>query len=139
MCTNKGYITITSNGYFIDGQPTNYYRSELIRVPEKEYTSFVFTKFLHKQGIQEIHALTSKTNGTCLNAGNPSGKHGRNIWCRVKMIDGTIGNWIFAKKAADSKIAAFYCIKYCLDNIWECDLGKAILAKLKEQNTKIRN
>lgn len=139
MYTNKEYITVNQNGYFIDGQPTNYYRSELIRVPQTEYTSFVFTKFLHKRNIQEIHALTSETNGICLNTGNPSGKHGANIWCRVKLIDGTIGNWIFAKKAADPKIAAYYCIKYCLDNIWEGELGKAILTKLKEQNTQIRN
>lgn len=137
MCTDKDYITITENGYFINSQPTNYYRSELILLPK--YNSFVFTNFLHKQGIQEIHALTSETNGIYLNTGNPSGKHGQNIWCSVKLINGTIDDWIFVAKTADPKIAAYYCIKCCLDNIWGGDLGKAITAKLKEQNTKIRN
>lgn len=129
MSTYTEYITVTQDGYFIGGRPTDYYRSELIRVPSKDYISYVFTKHLKKQGIQEIHVLTSKTCGIRLESGKPSGKHGKNIWCRVKMIDGTIGNWMFVRKAASTKLAAFYCIKCCIDNIWEGDLAKVILLK----------
>ena len=127
------YITVTQDGYFIDRRSTDYYRSVLIVMPSKDDLYFYFTKYLKEQEIQEIHALTSKTRGVYCTPGKPSGKNGKNIWCRVKMIDGTVGNWVYVTNTYSPKMAALFCIKSCVDNVVaDAELRKALLPQKTE-------
>ncbi len=133
------YITITKDGYFIDRRPTDYYRSVQIVMPSKDLLYDYFTKYLEERGIQEIHALTSKTRGTFLKPGKPSRKNGKTIWCRVKMVDGTVGNWVCVKNCYSTKIAALFCIKCSVDNIVAVvadELRKVVLPQKTDLNKR---
>jgi len=137
MSTYTEYITLNKDGCFIGGRPADRYRSELI-LTKKDYVVSAFTGPLHKLGVQEIHALTSKTRGTDLKPGKPSGKHGKNIWCRITMIDGTTGKWIHLSKVYSARAAAMFCVKVCIDFVW--DLGEILLPKqpqLEKTNQEI--
>lgn len=133
----NAYVTITKDGYFIGRRPTDYYRSVQIVMPRKDYIYYFFTKHLEERGIQEIHALTSKTRGTYLKPGKPSRKNGKTIWCRVKMVDGTVGNWVCVYNAYSVKVAALFCIKCCVDNIVDGDLRKVVLPQKTELNKRL--
>ena len=130
------YVTITKDGYFIGRRPTDYHRSVQIVMPSKDLLYDYFTKYLEERGIQEIHALTSKTRGTYLKPGKPSRKNGKTIWCRVKMVDGTVGNWICVQNVYSVKMAALFCIKCCVDNIVADELGKVVLPQKTELNKR---
>jgi hypothetical protein len=106
----NAYVTITKDGYFIGRRPTDYYRSVQIVMPRKDLVYDYFTEYLEERGIQEIHALTSKTRGTYLKPGKPSRKNGKTIWCRVKMVDGTVGNWVCVHNACSVKRATFFVL-----------------------------
>ena len=128
------YVRATKDGFFIEGQPTKTYRGVLIHTPPEDYVPYILTKYLQQRGIQEIHCLTSETCGTKYKPGNPSGKHGANIWCRIKMIDETIGDWVFFDTACSSQVAALYCIKVLIDNIWA---GKEFAMALLPKQTNL--
>ena len=132
----NAYVTITKDGYFIGRRPTDYYRSVQIVMPSKDLLYYYFTECLEERGIQEIHALTSKTRGTYLKPGKPSRKNGKTIWCRVKMIDGTVGNWICVQNVYSVKMAVLFCIKCCVDNVVDGDLRKVVLPQKTELNKR---
>lgn len=129
---NTKYVTINQNGYFTGGHRAKRYRSTKIW-STPEYVSYVFKNHLQKRGIKEIHALTSKKSGIRLEPGFPSKQHGRNLWCRVKMNDGTLGNWVFCAPACSPVVAAHYIVKYCIDNVWEGNLAAVILPDQTEK------
>lgn len=124
------YVTATKDGRFIGGQPTDEYRR--VSIPtSREHIRFVFEKCISSQGIQEIHCLTSETGGVEGKSGNPSGKHGANIWCRIKLVNGEIGNWVLLRTLSSPDEAAIYCVKICVNYVWagEYELVKELAPK----------
>ena len=118
MFQTHNIVRVTRDGFFIGTQPTKKYRGVLVPAPSKEDILFMFTNFLQDQGIQEIHCLTSETGGIEYKSGNPSGKHGANIWCRIKLVNGKIGNWFLIRTTHSPDEAPCWCMKLCVDNVW---------------------
>jgi len=149
------YVTLTEKGFFIGGQSTKEYRGLKIQFPSKRDIHFVFTEVLYSQGIKEIHCLTSETCGVEGMRGIPTGIHGVNIWCCIKMIDNAIGDWVLIRTTHSPDEAAFFCMKMCFDAVWggddfikalapkgtkiiEQEIGDATLYKLRPLNQLIK-
>lgn len=124
---NTEYVTITEKGCFIGGNPTRYYRSAPIYRKQSYIAALFLSLQKRKIQIQEIHALTSETQGTPFKPGEPSEKAGKNLWCRVKMIDGTIGKWTFLIAAESIDVAEYEGICGIMDNVAFGEFGMAVL------------
>ena len=106
---NTEYLTITQNGVFIDGKSVTYYRGE--EIFGREYVKIVFRCFqeIHPE-IAELHVLASETEGKFDKYGTPSPKTGPHAWCRIKLKDGQIYDWVYA---GNHYISTELCIKHC--------------------------
>lgn len=89
---NTKYITIKATGLFVGGKPATYYRGVKIGCPEfiKECFQVIQKKY---PNIQEMHFLTSETDGEYLAQGNPVAKNGLCAWARAKFNDGYVAPW----------------------------------------------
>ena len=106
---NTEYLTITQNGVFIDGKSVTHYRGE--EIFGREYVKIVFRCFqqIHPE-IAELHVLASETEGKFDNYGTPSPKTGPHAWCRIKLKDAQIFDWVYA---GSNYTSTDRCIKNC--------------------------
>ena len=109
---NTEYITINKDGVFVGGKPATKYRNEEIYGIDSVQHYFVDILKLNP-AVTELHVLSSETRGKRTVAGNPSGKHGLNEWCRVKYKNGNLGAWVFRNAHSSADDCAFYCAFYC--------------------------
>lgn len=114
--SNTEYITINKDGVFVGGKPATKYRGKKI--------AWIFDVRKHFAAIQELnpsivelHVLSSETLGKFAVAGNPSGNHGPNVWCRVKFNDGRIGSWVFGITYGSAADCAGDCAVHCVYNV----------------------
>ena len=112
---NTEYITINKDGIFVGGKPATTYRGKEIDGIDLVQSYFVDILKLNPD-VTELHVLSSKTRGKWTMAGNPSGKHGPNTWCRVKFENGNLGAWVFyytySSAANCASICAYGCASY---------------------------
>lgn len=132
---NTEYITINKNGFFIgDKEVVGIYEG----TEEKKETLFHghtiyatksfaagFTRFdnwfesiqRHIPNIEEIHVGAFDTKATKYEQGFPSGKFGKNTWCRIKLKDkdATYSPWVFYYEHcadwASVSHGGLYCVK----------------------------
>ena len=114
---NTKYITVKrdTNGeieIFVGDKPATHYYEERIFLPEKVMEDFAW---IQKQNpdIEEFHIISSKTPGKYFNSGNPSEERGPYAWCRIKLKNGFVGNWVFYFDAGSSAFCASFCADYC--------------------------
>ena len=114
---NTKYITINENGIFVGGEPATHYRGEEIGYT-KEDMGFFRTIKSHYPDLEELHILSSETQGYIGWIGNPSAKHGPNAWCRGKFSNGVIGQWVSADKPGSAAGCVRYCIIACANPLY---------------------
>lgn len=96
---NTKYITVKrdTNGeieIFVGDKPATHYYGKEIYWPKTVIKNFAW---MQKQNsdIEEFHIISSKTPGEYAKSGNPSEEPGRYAWCRIKLKNGFVGNWVF--------------------------------------------
>ena len=132
---NTEYITINKDGIFVGGKTATTYRGEKIWWINKVCDYFAGIQKL-KSNVAELHVLSSETCGEYAVAGNPSGKHGPNAWCRVKFNDGRIGSWVFAGAAGSVAACAYGCAYYCAADVrGDAAFRPAVLGAIDKEKT----
>ena len=125
--SNSEYITINKYGIFVGGKPATIYREKKIGTPNliKEFFDGIQ---LSNPEIEELHVGAFKTSGRYAKLGNPDGKFGPNAWCRVKLIDGRLGPWVFAYMNSSDSNCAERCAFNCSSSVhYNSDLRSAVL------------
>jgi len=126
---NTEYITVNENGIFVGEKPATTYRGR-----EIYDTKYVKNRFkLIQEKYPEIHELyitTSETAGIFAQIGNPTSKHGQNVWCRIKTKCGLTNNWVFGTMYGSADYCAEICAFYCVTHIYyNPEFSSAVLAQ----------
>ena len=109
---NTEYITINKDGVFVGGKPATTYRG--VKIYGINYVNDALA-WIQEQNpnITELHVLSSNASGKFATVGNPSSTCGRYAWCRVKYIDGKLGDWVFYYAYTSAADCAFNCALGC--------------------------
>lgn len=103
---NTEYLTINADGIFIGEKPTMTYRGQKIGLAHCAISDFKSFQEMYPY-VVELHCLSSETTGKYAEAGNPSGAHGANGWCRVRFNDDKTSAWVFCDNCyADAAFCA---------------------------------
>ena len=109
--SNTEYITINKNGVFVGGKSTSLYRGKEIYF--LNVVKILFAE-IQKQNpkVQELHIGKFKSGGDFAVPGNPSCGVENNTWCRVKLINGDLGPWVFFDTNASVSFIAIDCVSH---------------------------
>jgi hypothetical protein len=110
---NTEYITIKKEGVFVGGKPATRYRGKEILYLDGVK---VFLSSIQKKNpeIKEVHVGTFVTKGKYGETDVPSGKPGKNIWCRVVLADGEVKKWVCLLEEQVPAFCAYQCINYLM-------------------------
>ena len=134
---NTKYITINKDGVFVVDKPATCYRGKQIIAMDDIKENFVA---IQKQNpnVQELHVGAFETEGKYSKPSTPSGKFGRNAWCRVKLFDGRLGPWVFHYTYSSASGCARFCAYNCGHDVrYDSGMRSALLTfATKEYETK---
>ena len=99
---NTKYITINKDGLFVVDKPATCYRGKQIIAMDDIKENFV-----------AIQKQNPNAEGKYSKPSTPSGKFGRNAWCRVKLFDGRLGPWVFHYTYSSASECAGHCAANC--------------------------
>ncbi len=105
---NTKYISITKDGLFVGGKTATHYCGYPIKLTEETQNYFILAQ-QSNPNMKELHVGAFDTVGEFAIPGTPSGKDGINIWARIKMNNGRLGNWVFSD-VTPVTLCAFRCI-----------------------------
>ena len=110
------YITVNKQGVFVGDETDKKYRGKTIGYIRD--INKVFADIQSKKPeVQELHCGAFEAKGTYAQPGNPSGKFGPSVWCRVKLSDGRLGPWVFLYSYGSASECASYCAINCVNNV----------------------
>lgn len=135
---NKEYVTINAKGIFVGGKRAKKYRGQGMYFAQDAVNFFKDFQNQNKN-VAELHILSSETSGTSLKSGNPSRKHGKYPWCRVKFDNGNVGPWVpdSSYEYSSASNCAYYCVRYGALNVCQnVDFRSAVLEKSQTQEMK---
>ena len=136
---NTEYITINKDGIFVGGKPATTYRGEEILLLNGVRKSFADIQRLNET-VAELHVLSSETFGEYAKVGNPSGKHGRNAWCRVKFKYGRVASWVFGRTSSSAALCANLCAYYCAGSVrGNADFRSAVFGAANDKENALTN
>lgn len=92
---NNTYLTITKNGMRLGNKNVTKYQGKEINCKTTIEMFFEDIQRRKSQNISEVHVLSSETPGEYAKPGDPSGKTGPYVWCRIKYKDGKNLNGFF--------------------------------------------
>ena len=108
---NTDYITVNEHGVFVGGKPSKTYRGVEITDIEMLISTFKSAKARIKQtqnlDIKAFHVLSSESGKNTKSP--PSNVHGKNIWFRAELVDGTHAKWVYVYPYEDLGSAAIFC------------------------------
>ena len=108
---NTDYITVNEHGVFVGGKPSKTYRGVEITDIEMLISTFKSAKARIKQtqnlDIKAFHVLSSESGKNTKFP--PSNVHGKNIWFRAELVDGTHSEWVYVGLYEDLASAAIFC------------------------------
>lgn len=111
---NDYFLKINMDGVFLGNKPADTYRGEKLdkhHIQDAIKTFTVESDILSRQQyFSELYVMTSETSGIFSIAGNPSIKHGKYIWARVKKLGGTVSDWTYLCEHKNPSDAAKYAI-----------------------------
>ena len=139
---NTKYITVKRDdkgqiGIFVGGKPAETYLG--IRIYNVDNVKKYFA-WMQEQNpnITEFHIGAFETIGNFMKTGKPSGKCGRNAWCRVVSGDIIPSSWVFSYTYSTADFCAYYFAYNCAYNVRSnASFRSAVLgAVIDKQNTK---
>ena len=134
--SNTEYITINKDGIFVGGKPATKYCEEKIDFVNAIKTNFAEIQRQNKN-VQELHIGAFETKGKFANSGTPSGVSGRYAWCRVKLFDGRLGNWVYQSAYGSVADCMNGCAHLCSSCVrYSAVMRSAVLDFTKNINTE---
>lgn len=136
---NTEYVTINKKGIFVGGKLAVRYHGEIIAKADVVKESFAAIQAMNPE-ITELHVGAFETKGEDLKSGKPSGKFGPYAWCRVKFLNGNMGDWVFCSfPYCSASFCAYDCAYNCSSNIRRYSAMQAAVLKEKKLLASIQN
>lgn len=147
------YITINKNGFFIGGKkvighnnveklkPTKFHGHE-IRAMDAFGDDFdSWFEYARKKipTLEEIHSGAFDTKGERYQIGQPSGKLGKTVWCRIKLNgkDATNNPWVLYSDSIAVWDAVLYGGMFALKDFYKPEFVSALLNAANTDSKKI--
>lgn len=108
------FLTVNQDGVFLGNVATTTYRGEKLdeyHIHNAQRSFLVDNDALaKKEKFAELYIMSSETAGLFSIAGKPSFKHGKHVWVRAKMLEGTVSDWTYLCELKNPSDAAKYAI-----------------------------
>jgi len=137
--SNTEYITINNKGIFVGGKPAVRYHGEVIAKIDVVRENFAAIQLMNPE-IKELHVGAFATKGTDLKQGKPSGEYGPYAWCRVKYLNGNMGDWVFCGfPYCSASFCAYDCAYNCSSNVRRYSAMQAAVLKENKLLASVQN